>query len=574
MLGVRSRFLVAVFSLFISYFCNEAIAEPIGEVDTVGITWCEKQWGSHNAGSMMAMDTIGGNIYIAWSYAPQSFYWSSYSAFNYYTPNLGWVYGDSGLEMFSGSYHNECHSVLLPGNYGGLDDVEIVLASPITYMVRAKWNADSFTTMRIDTVNSPHEFVPSYAIFNNGCVQLLAEGSDGLGCSRLYFGSYVLDPYNFSGWQCVDTSTNQAYCIAVSPVSHKEAISYLRQRVFSDTGVYGLDFDQDIYIISSPDGINWDLQAKNNITNFAESDVFRPFMDVDAIFDYAANIHIAFKTLEYEINRSEPESSRIAYNMCFLWHWSEDLDSFTVAASGWIPNAYPSGFGHYSCFVDKPQMAINPINGYLYMLYERYYMEEHSGNGFGVADQWVTVSTDNGLNWSLGTNITDTHTPYCSAGECASEVQASLYEIANDTLHVVYILDKDGGIYQDHEGWPSQNYVIYQKIPADQIPTTPLIEQFSFRDGPVRCSYMPGDINGDNQTNGGDIVYAVNFFRGGRGLPAVECSCPNEEAPFYGAGDVNGSCSFNGMDVTYYVGYLKGRFHRFLFCSDCPPDYL
>jgi hypothetical protein len=59
-------------------------------------------------------------------------------------------------------------------------------------------------------------------------------------------------------------------------------------------------------------------------------------------------------------------------------------------------------------------------------------------------------------------------------------------------------------------------------------------------------SILPGDANGSNDVNGLDVVYLVNYLKGG---PA-----PN---PLLG-GDANGDCSVNGLDVIYLVNYLKG----------------
>jgi hypothetical protein len=89
--------------------------------------------------------------------------------------------------------------------------------------------------------------------------------------------------------------------------------------------------------------------------------------------------------------------------------------------------------------------------------------------------------------------------------------------------------------------------------------------------GPIGCAYSPGDINGNHSVNGVDIVYAVNYLKGGP-RPPVDCGgiCL-EPSPFYAAGDVNGNCTFNGIDITFFVRYLKGQVPSMLYCQDCPP---
>ena len=99
--------------------------------------------------------------------------------------------------------------------------------------------------------------------------------------------------------------------------------------------------------------------------------------------------------------------------------------------------------------------------------------------------------------------------------------------------------------------------------PAESIPVT-------FTVGGGGCPYLPGDINGNGQTNGIDIGYGVNYFKGGPVQP-VRCDMCPQAQPFYAGGDVNGNCSFNGIDITFFVNYLKGIQPALLFCPTCPP---
>jgi hypothetical protein len=81
--------------------------------------------------------------------------------------------------------------------------------------------------------------------------------------------------------------------------------------------------------------------------------------------------------------------------------------------------------------------------------------------------------------------------------------------------------------------------------------------------------YVPGDINGNGIPNGIDVVYGVNYLKGGP-APPVSCDCPPHGA-LYAAGDVNGNCAFNGIDITFFVRYLKLQVPSLLYCQDCPP---
>jgi hypothetical protein len=83
------------------------------------------------------------------------------------------------------------------------------------------------------------------------------------------------------------------------------------------------------------------------------------------------------------------------------------------------------------------------------------------------------------------------------------------------------------------------------------------------------CSYLPGDINGHDAANGIDIVYLVQYLKGGPAPPA-SCNCPLVGDRFFAAGDVNGDCSVNGLDVIHYVNFLKGG-PGLLSCPNCRP---
>jgi hypothetical protein len=83
---------------------------------------------------------------------------------------------------------------------------------------------------------------------------------------------------------------------------------------------------------------------------------------------------------------------------------------------------------------------------------------------------------------------------------------------------------------------------------------------------------MVGDINGNGQSNGIDVTYGVNYFKGGAAPPDTIYDCPDIGEWLFAAGDVNGNCAFNGIDITYFVAYLKGMQPALLFCPSCPPS--
>jgi len=92
---------------------------------------------------------------------------------------------------------------------------------------------------------------------------------------------------------------------------------------------------------------------------------------------------------------------------------------------------------------------------------------------------------------------------------------------------------------------------------------------FSIYGSSSNRDYVAGDINNSVGTNGLDVVFMVNYFKGGD-QPSYICQCTPGNS-WYVAGDVNNSCSFGGLDVTYLVGFLKGGPSP-VPCQDCPPN--
>jgi hypothetical protein len=59
-------------------------------------------------------------------------------------------------------------------------------------------------------------------------------------------------------------------------------------------------------------------------------------------------------------------------------------------------------------------------------------------------------------------------------------------------------------------------------------------------------TYVRGDANGNGILNGIDVIYLVNYFKGGPAPQPLQ------------AGDANGNGQVNGLDVVYLINYFKG----------------
>jgi hypothetical protein len=176
---------------------------------------------------------------------------------------------------------------------------------------------------------------------------------------------------------------------------------------------------------------------------------------------------------------------------------------FSLVADGWfLNNYYETGAWSY---ISHPSAGVDPATGDLFCLYERAFAPvdtalpfpylwgdtvDFSAGGYPNSEIWITKSSDNGLHWAVGTNITDTQTPQAPPGLCLSEVTPSMApDIVNGFCHITYISDKDAGITLYGAGTVTLNDVVYQRVPVTEIAPTPILPPY-----PMHCdsSGMPG----------------------------------------------------------------------------------
>ena len=87
--------------------------------------------------------------------------------------------------------------------------------------------------------------------------------------------------------------------------------------------------------------------------------------------------------------------------------------------------------------------------------------------------------------------------------------------------------------------------------------------------GTALIAYLPGDSNGDDILLGGDVVFSVNYFKGGT-EPPITCWNDSTGSLHYSAADANGDCRYLGSDVTFMVNYFKGGAEP-RYCPQTPP---
>jgi hypothetical protein len=170
------------------------------------------------------------------------------------------------------------------------------------------------------------------------------------------------------------------------------------------------------------------------------------------------------------------------YGQSGIFHWSEQYNCFSLVANGFYyltTGGSLLDLGVWQTNVQRPSLAIDTTDGYLYCAYMQYDSNCFSEAGYAMADVYISVSTDNGTHWSVGTNVTRT-----SPGEnipapgSRHEREPTLSETVTDgVLHLFYELDRDAGscVQTNPEGVCTLNPMLYQRVAVDSIAITPLV---------------------------------------------------------------------------------------------------
>jgi hypothetical protein len=459
----------------------------VGEIDTVGTTWSPLQ---HNGscGRMIRVDGLS-NIHAVWTNALDAGLVSRHIYYNM-LDSTGWVWDSVGtavessnrggyvtLGMNADGYPFPCFHVLTAG-----DDSHSAVAADLFP------GTGSFQFWELPYVWNPNvlELIwPTIAVDIQGLLHVVSTENPASGIPatpmRMYYCQGIYDPGNFEfefqqsqtliGW----TETFAAD-IAASRYSDRVAIVYAGMRENLSGGFN--QYNNDIYLVVSEDGITWDFDHPVNVTNFiypdpsllpdtlaAMKDTLRAYTDASVFFDHNDDIHVAFTTPYYDEIRNL--TSR---NNSLIWHWSEETGYYSLVSDGWFGDV-PYECGACNRFVQRPCICEDENSGDLFITYQLYDSSDISASGYPQAEIMVSRSTTGGIYWSTGIDVTNTHAPGGESGYCLSEYSITCNEtVEAEQIHVLHLIDTGGGY---EEG--SLDYVIYQKVPIDEIPSTPLM---------------------------------------------------------------------------------------------------
>ncbi len=497
----------------------------IGDTTVIGMTWYENQ---HNGTIGRMLDVSGdGYVHLGWmkGYAAEPA--TRHVWYNAWDLAGGALVFADGIAIDNSSSR---------GGFITLDANESGVAFPAFHQVTAEVNPHSavafdlaphlgaFTAIDIpwlyDEFGSPMEIIWPHMMMSQDESVMHVVSTEYVASAgspqRQFYTPAVYDPISYmitypelpdSALRMIGWTMTIAGDVATSPVSDRTifAWAYPLSDAFPPTAN---QIDNDIYVLIDDDGQDFHFEDYFNLTNFfppdpswfpdtslALMDTLRVYTDLNVFMDQDDYAHVVFTTRHYD-----GIDSTSYWHTSIIWHWTEqypnDIRMIHNAFDDWWEGWYPggvSGWGNVYCGAwnvkaQRPELAQDPETGYLYCMYQVYdcdttrlsHFAGSSGWGMPSGEIYMSVSTDGGLSWGQGINVTNTLSPdQAPAGQCLSELTPSLARAtANGFAHVEYVLDLDAGNVIQTEGDATDNPVIYHRVPLDSIPLTPLVPQW------------------------------------------------------------------------------------------------
>jgi hypothetical protein len=472
--------------------------DEIGDTLGIGSTWFEIQHtGSH--GRMLAKDSLG-YVHISWANGLNSGSSNRHIYYNWITP-AGAVGLPNGIQV----------DAAVKGGYTTLDTKYGGRAFPAFHQstVMYAWSAagadalphvGAFLVTQAPTISGLTQVIWPKVMWGRNNVFHMISTEHAIppvaGAPQRQY--YVAGTYNvstaslqFQATQTLmDWTVTVAADVATSKVSNKTVFAWTRCRGagFPNPDSTYTQLDNDVYYLVDADGLNLNWNDKINLTNFnypnygllpdtlrADRDTLRAYADISTFIDHNDYVHIAFTTPAYFA------IEQLTYwNASIIWHWSSQYpDTFRAIAYYWNPQNDNVDCGPWNLHTQRPCLSENPATGALYCTYQVFDTDSSnlSVEGWPSGEVYVSKSTNGGLAWSVGTNITNTQTPAAApVGASLSEVSPTAATLVDGNLHISYVMDRNAGNEMDPSSY-TLNRVYYHRVAESLIPATPLLLQ-------------------------------------------------------------------------------------------------
>lgn len=453
--GIMKKSLSVLICVGLLLLCNVVLyAQSPGDI--VGYTQQLNQT-IGSTGQRIVVDNVGG-IHFAWTNAHP--YPGTRHVYYNYINNSGPAFGTTGTQV---SYRNRDGYCQIAATSSDLPiiayhNAATTGAESLFCAIDAAPGLGAFNYYHPRNMDGSSIFIwPYITTDRTGRIHLVAT-QQTMEFSDMATIEYTRSNSGGTTWVAlarVDTATTISAIIVASPVSDKVAIIYTHP---TDTTAQNKN---NVYYIQSSDGLLWDFRhAKINITNYGQNnDSLFAFNDVDAAYDYNDNLHIIWNA-QY-VDNSGRGSDRV-----FLYHYDRLSQSIVEISHVDVPHISRCGFGAVNLAINKMSIAAERIQDLLITVYTRFDTLDCSSDGLANGEIYMQYSRDNGINWSIPRDITNSHTPGCIAGDCASDIWPSMAEHVDSSMHISYFCFNGG---PDFWNETLASPLLYLQIPVRNI---------------------------------------------------------------------------------------------------------
>ena len=196
-----------------------------------------------------------------------------------------------------------------------------------------------------------------------------------------------------------------------------------------------------------------------NVTNYGPADFVRARPDFSAVYDQNDSLVIAFpQTVNYDPNTG----SHSLANDLMVWTKEHGIRKAVNGNFDQIPPGVSLGFSTRKSYLNYPHLSIHDGTANITRKNDYFLVySQHGGNAFASytdtsaeghlnGEVYVSASTNRGLTWSTGLNLTNSKTPACdltapNEGNCSDVSFSSVAERCDDTLHFFFMSDSYTG---------------------------------------------------------------------------------------------------------------------------------
>lgn len=493
---------------------STALAQPIGVVDTAGYTWYDLQ---HNGscGRMIAVDAMG-YAHVVWTNGTNN--WQRHVYYNVWDPNTHeFMFDQTGCQMDASLRAGFATLIVLPGGIAIPAFHQTVTGDSAHAGAAIDFSPRTcaFTFSQPTSQNGVQHYWPKISMTPDSDLHMVTIQPSGAGGgpNAIFYSRGILDDSSWEisiDWQdvqfgdefmFVDSCMTISADVAASRNSNRVVIGWAhpRRNLIDDT-LSSLNNDAMIRI-SGDGGLMWgpninitefvppDTDCVSGDTLYCNRDTFRVYTDMSLLFDEEGNIHAAFTVrtffeLGYPEYGPEPRSW---VGISGIYYWNElegwPFQECSLIAPGFdylTQDGALLELGVWQTNVQRPSLSIDTTTGYLYCSYMKYDSTCTSEDDYAMADVFISVSTNGGADWSVGTNVTRScpgeNIP--APGSRHERDQTLAETVTDGILHLFYELDYDAGSMVQQEGVATLNDMLYQRIPVDSIATSPLVPYY------------------------------------------------------------------------------------------------